>query len=146
MYMIVIKCVGSLSLAVSFCDFPELIPHERVIAELEKDTLLAACGLGLPMGKFMCGLFSQFAVVELKVEEEKYEKGVQWLQDALYGTQFTAERLKIIANRLIGDISSLKRSGSRIVKTVLQNLIFPKGWWRGDAILVHFVMISLFAP
>ena len=107
--------------------FTELIPHERVIAELEKDTQSTDTGLGLPPGCFQCGHFPQFLVAEVKVEEEKYERGVQWLRDVLYGTQFTAERLKIIANRKIGDISSLKRSGSRIVRTLLQDLVYSKG-------------------
>ena len=105
----------------------ELIPHERVIAELEKDTQSTDTGLGLPPGCFQCGHFPQLLVVEVKVEEEKYERGVQWLRDVLYGTQFTAERLKIIANRKIGDISSLKRSGSKIVRTLLQDLVFSRG-------------------
>ncbi|XP_076436922.1 uncharacterized protein C05D11.1-like [Babylonia areolata] len=104
----------------------EVIPHERVIAELEKDTQSTDTGLGLPPGCFQCGHFPQFLVVEVKVEEEKYERGVQWLRDVLHGTQFTAERLKIIANRKIGDISSLKRSGSRIVRTLLQDMVFSK--------------------
>ena len=113
-----IACVVSVS---------ELIPHERVIAELEKDTQSTDTGLGLPPGCFQCGHFPQLLVVEVKVEEEKYERGVQWLRDVLYGTQFTAERLKIIANRKIGDISSLKRSGSKIVRTLLQDLVFSRG-------------------
>nr|KAG5705771.1 hypothetical protein BaRGS_027430 [Batillaria attramentaria] len=104
----------------------EVIPHERVIAELEKDTLYTDSGLGIPPGCFQCGDFPHFLVTEVKVEEEKYEQGVKWLRDVLYGTQFTADRLKIIANRMIGDISSLKRSGSRIVRTLLHTLVFTK--------------------
>ncbi|KAK7094598.1 uncharacterized protein C05D11.1-like [Littorina saxatilis] len=104
----------------------ELISHERVIAELEKDTQSTDTGLGVPPGCFQCGHFPHLLVAEVKVEEEKYEKGVEWLRDILYGTQFTAERLKIIANRKIGDISSLKRSGSKIVRTLLQELVFKK--------------------
>ena len=124
--------------------FTELIPHERVIAELEKDTQSTDTGLGLPPGCFQCGHFPQFLVAEVKVEEEKYERGVQWLRDVLYGTQFTAERLKIIANRKIGDISSLKRSGSRIVRTLLQDLVYSKGlllllFWSALFVLRGFV-------
>ena len=104
-----------------------MIPHERVIAELEKDTQSTDTGLGLPPGCFLCGHFPHLLVAEVKVEEGKYERGVQWLRDVLYGTQFTAERLKIIANRKVGDISSLKRSGSKIVRTVIQDLAFSKG-------------------
>ncbi|PVD22506.1 hypothetical protein C0Q70_18320 [Pomacea canaliculata] len=104
----------------------ELIPHERVIAGLEKDTLYSCSGLGVPPGCFKCDYFPQFMVTVIKVEEGKYETGVQWLFDLLYNTQFTAERLKIIANRLIGNISTLKRKGFHIVRTILYNLLFIK--------------------
>jgi hypothetical protein len=45
----------------------ELMSHERVIAELEKDTQSTCAGLGLPPGTFSCGHFPQFFVVEVKV-------------------------------------------------------------------------------
>ncbi len=58
---------------------------------------------------------------------EKYVRGVQWARELLYQTQFTAERLKIIANKLINDVAQLKRSGRYVVQTLNKGITFNKG-------------------
>lgn len=63
----------------------------------------------------------------LKVEEEKYQKGIDWLKDLLYNTKFSTERLKIVGQKMANSIASMKRSGSRIVRTVFVDLVYNKG-------------------
>ena len=52
---------------------------------------------------------------------------MDWLKDLLYHTQFTAERLKIIAQKMANSIATLKRSGMKVVRTVFLDLVYPKG-------------------
>ena len=41
----------------------------------------------------------------MKVQPEQYVKGVQHLQEAMYGLQFTRERLTIVVNKLLNYIT-----------------------------------------
>ena len=41
----------------------------------------------------------------LKVESGKYEDGVKWLYNVLYGLQISTERITIVANKMLNDIS-----------------------------------------
>ena len=38
------------------------------------------------------------------MEVNNFEKGIQWLRELLYSVQFTAERIKIVGNKIINDI------------------------------------------
>lgn len=40
-----------------------------------------------------------------KLEVEKYEKGICWLHDLLYKTQFTKERLEIVGKKMMNDVA-----------------------------------------
>lgn len=42
-----------------------------------------------------------------QVEAEKYVLGVRWLSEVLMGVQFTKERLSVVANKMINDVSRL---------------------------------------
>ena len=41
----------------------------------------------------------------MQVEADKYVKGVKWLKELLYNIQFTKERLSVVANKMINDVS-----------------------------------------
>ena len=61
------------------------------------------------------------------MEVEKYEKGVAWLKEILYHTQFTSERVKIISSKIINDVASKKRKGPIVVKNMLKDVLYSKG-------------------
>lgn len=105
----------------------ELIDHEEVIKQLQADTVSFSGSVGVGGSKFTCGTYPDIVQIRLKVEEEKYNKGVDWLKDLLYHTQFTVERLKIIAQKMANSIASSKRNGMKVVRTVFQDLVYPKG-------------------
>ncbi|XP_071154933.1 uncharacterized protein C05D11.1-like [Mytilus edulis] len=105
----------------------ELIDHEEVIKQLEADTISFSGRVGVGGSKFLCGTYPQMVQVELKFEEDKYLKGIQWLKDILFHTQFTAERLKIVAQKMANSIASLKRSGFKVVRTAFLDLTYTKG-------------------
>lgn len=41
----------------------------------------------------------------MQVEAGKYAKGVKWMKEILCGVQFTKERLSVVANKMINDVS-----------------------------------------
>ncbi|XP_041369326.1 uncharacterized protein C05D11.1-like [Gigantopelta aegis] len=103
-----------------------LVSHEEVIAQLEADTLSADCSVGVHGSKFSCGQIPYLVTLSVKVEEEKYATGVNWLKELLFQTQFTAERISIIANRMTNDIAAFKRSGQMITRTIMRDIIFSR--------------------
>ncbi|KAL3870529.1 hypothetical protein ACJMK2_038583 [Sinanodonta woodiana] len=101
-----------------------LISHEEVIEQLQADTLVTEASLGIQGEHFSLVYFPHIVQVFLKVELEKYEKGVAWLKDLLYNIKFTAERLKIVAKRLTNDIAEYKNKGYAVIRTLLNSIIF----------------------
>ncbi|KAK4880203.1 hypothetical protein RN001_008349 [Aquatica leii] len=103
----------------------EIIPYEDVIAQLQDDAVSTGEGLGLcglDSGRFYSGSFANTATVILQVEPEKFERGIIWLRELLYQTQFKVERLKIIASKMINEVAHAKRSGSSMVLYLMKAL------------------------
>lgn len=67
------------------------------------------------------------AALALKVEMDKYTNGVHWMRDLLYSVQFAADRVRIIANKMINDVATLKRNGEMVVQTVMSAMTFGRG-------------------
>ena len=106
----------------------DIIPHEDVINELAADTLSNSTSLGAVNGRrFFCGDFSSQASLTLKVELDKYMKGVHWLKDLLYGLQFSADRIHIVANKMLNDVTKLKRDGRKVAQTVMRAVNYKEG-------------------
>ncbi|XP_073242896.1 uncharacterized protein C05D11.1-like [Porites lutea] len=103
-----------------------LVPFEQVVAELAADTLSQESCLGLEGRRFMPDEFSQLACVSLKLEVEKYEKGVNWLHDLLYKTQFTKERLEIVGKKMMNDVARMKRDGRTVTKVLIRDIAFTR--------------------
>ena len=66
----------------------------RIVSRLLHNNFMRSCQFSWP---FTFDL-SQHS---LQVEEEKYTKGVQWLQEILYQIQFTADRIKIVPQKIL---------------------------------------------
>lgn len=64
----------------------QLIPYEDVVKTLGEDLIEYDASLGTSGG------FREMLVLTFKTVASKYDKGIQWLQDILWNTQFTAER------------------------------------------------------
>lgn len=84
------------------------ISFENVVKLLDQDTVSRGCGVGVS------GMFRQLALVILKTERAKYREGISWLQRMTWHTRFDADRLKVIATKLLNDIPQQKRDGSRV--------------------------------
>ena len=97
-----------------------------MITELAADTLSNNCCVGAHGGRFSIHAFEQLVTLSLKVEEEKYTKGIAWLHELLYKVQFTAERLKVLITKMTNDVARMKRSGRTVVNCLLKNMLFNK--------------------
>lgn len=103
------------------------IPYEQIVEELEADTVANTTRIGLESAsRFTCGPFSHTACLMLQVEPTKLDKGIQWIRELLYETQFTADRIKIVANKIINDVAQAKRQGNKMARDLLKGLLFSK--------------------
>ncbi|KAI9473757.1 MAG: Metalloenzyme, LuxS/M16 peptidase-like protein [Benjaminiella poitrasii] len=99
----------------------KLIDYEEVVKGLGEDTVDYEASLGTSFG------FKELVVFTLKAASFKFEKSIQWLQDILWKTQFTTERLKIVASQILNDIPQAKRDGHDMANAALRALqIDPK--------------------
>lgn len=108
----------------------KIIPYEDVVTELNNDTVLSGGQLGLSSSqqkRFTCGSYAQTASFLLQVESAKYEKGLNWMREILYQTVFTAERLKIIATKMINEVAQAKRSGRNVVAYAMRGMRYKEG-------------------
>jgi Zn-dependent M16 (insulinase) family peptidase len=58
------------------------------------------------------------------MELNKIEEGFDWIRKLLWNTQWTSERMKVIAKKMAGDVSQLKRKGTRMTSTVLKDVLY----------------------
>ncbi|KAI8093910.1 Metalloenzyme, LuxS/M16 peptidase-like protein, partial [Halteromyces radiatus] len=91
-----------------------LIPYEDIVKGLSEDTLEYDASLGTSSG------FRELAVFTLKAKASKYEQAVQWLEDILWNTQFTTERLKVVTHQILNDIPQAKRDGHSMANACLR--------------------------
>ncbi|XP_067002472.2 uncharacterized protein C05D11.1 [Anabrus simplex] len=104
-----------------------LVPYEDIVAELETDTVASVTRIGLEAtSRFQCGPFSHTALLSLQLEPAKYERCIVWIRELLYQTQFTAERLRIIAAKIANDVAQVKRKGNNVVRDLMKGLCFSK--------------------
>lgn len=82
----------------------ELISYEDVVKGLDEDTIEYNTALGSAYFGFR-----ELVEFHIKVDSSKFEKSIQWLHDILWNTQFTAERLKIVASQILNDVPQAKR-------------------------------------
>ncbi|XP_025831305.1 uncharacterized protein C05D11.1 [Agrilus planipennis] len=102
-----------------------LIPYDEVVMQLQNDTVFYSQQMGLGQSKrFSCSSFSTTVSIMLQVAAENFEIGLNWLRELLYQTVFTAERLKIIAMKMINEVSEAKRSGRKIVSYAIKSLLY----------------------
>ena len=93
-----------------------MIPYEEVVRDLSNDTISAGAGIGVS------SQFRQLVTLALKLEETKYMKGIKWLKELIWETQFTEERVKVIVKRMISDLVMTKRKGGTVAGDLIRSM------------------------
>ncbi|CAB4004421.1 uncharacterized protein C05D11.1-like [Paramuricea clavata] len=101
-----------------------LVSHEEIVAQLTQDTLDHDTSLGLNGRRFRPGKFPQLAVLKFKIEMEKYTVAIELLRDLLYNTQFTVERINVVAKKMIKEVTQMKRAGRNVVTALIKDNTF----------------------
>ncbi|CAL8125775.1 unnamed protein product [Orchesella dallaii] len=102
-----------------------LIPYEDVIAAMNRELL--SCGMHLGIdggGRFKCGSFPQVLSLGLQVEIDKIEQGMDWIRKILWKTQWRGDRIKVVANKMAGDVPQMKRKGGRMCHAIIRDLLY----------------------
>uniref|UniRef100_S4REB2 Uncharacterized protein n=1 Tax=Petromyzon marinus TaxID=7757 RepID=S4REB2_PETMA len=102
-----------------------LVPHEEVIKQLAEDTVKNDATLGMKGCRFFCGSYAHLLCIMLKVDRQKYRKGVQWIRELMHQVVFTPERIQIVATKILNEVPRHKRDGSTVVTAILKELNFP---------------------
>lgn len=106
-----------------------LTPYEEVVAALESDTVSLQTTIGLEAtNQFSCGSYSQTAVLMLKTDYKKYIRGIQWAIDLLNHTEFTVDRIRVIAAKIANAVAQAKRNGNSVSKDLLKAV-----YYQGDS-------------
>uniref|UniRef100_A0A182P602 Peptidase M16C associated domain-containing protein n=1 Tax=Anopheles epiroticus TaxID=199890 RepID=A0A182P602_9DIPT len=98
-----------------------LIPYEEVVSTLESNTVETMTDLGFgSLNRFSVGAYSSTATLYMQVVREKYTTGIELIKELLHKTEFTAERIKVCATKLINEVAQMKREGNSIAKDLLK--------------------------
>ncbi|VVC45099.1 Peptidase M16, C-terminal,Metalloenzyme, LuxS/M16 peptidase-like,Peptidase M16, N-terminal [Cinara cedri] len=101
------------------------IHYTDIIAELEKDIITWYSEVGsLSPTRFLCGTFSSIISLFFQLEPSKYDIGIKWLNNFLYKTEFTREKLTISILKIINEVASYRRDGNHMLKDILRNMIY----------------------
>ena len=65
-------------------------------------------------------------LVGFRVEKAKLEAGASWLQDVLFGIQFTPERIGVAASKILADATQAQRDGVSIVGSIMRLINFDR--------------------
>ena len=115
----------------------QVIPFEQVIMGLEADTVSYAMHSGQEMGN------PEVIAVHLQVEAEKYQAGIQWVNDLMWSSIFDVERIQATTTRLLADIPDAKRDGSQMVYDVeLMASTAPSSAYRACSALVKALYLK----
>ncbi len=94
---------------------PKSLTYEEVVKGLDEDTLEYDVSLGT-------GGFGELVCAELKLERANYEKGIAWLRDLLWGSEFAVERLRVGISKIIQSLPEQKRNGRAIASALSRSL------------------------
>ncbi|KAH8918957.1 hypothetical protein BT69DRAFT_1285256 [Atractiella rhizophila] len=91
------------------------LEYEEVITGLDEDTVEYSAHTGW-------SALQELMAVRLKVEKDNYEKGVHWMRDLLWGSEFDLDLIKIEATKLRQSLSAEKRDGATMASALFDDM------------------------
>lgn len=95
-----------------------IIPYQDVINQLDSDTISCEPGFGI------CNRFCQLFAIRMKLEMEKYVKGVNWLRELIFQTVFEEERISVVLKKLLSDLNTKKREASLVCQSLVNSITY----------------------
>ncbi|KAL5495204.1 hypothetical protein ACEPAI_667 [Sanghuangporus weigelae] len=96
----------------------EQLSHEEVVARLDEETVSYESELGMQSN------FAENFRVSINVEKEKYEAGVRWMRDLIYGSKFDVTRLQVTCAKVLQRLPELKRDGNTVLNAYSSELLY----------------------
>lgn len=122
----------------------ELLPYEAVVAALEEEIISYETSLGLQStSRFGCGPFSSSATFHMQVEIRKFEIAVSWMTHLIFNSVFTADRIHIVASKLVNDIATAKRNGYDLAREISKAIYYkPETNVQQNSVLKQHTFLS----
>ena len=90
----------------------EVVEFEKVITELDRDTVGYGIDSGLRLGSI------ENIRISIQVEIEKYDIAINWLKELIWDSVFAVDRIMAVTARLLADVPDSKRSGDDMLTAV----------------------------
>ena len=103
----------------------KVIPYEQVTQQLNEDLIEYFFGISTSnTSRFRYGNAVGCIVLKVNVPIADFELGIQWLHELCYKTQLTEARTRAVLKRMLSAIPDFNRSGSKVVRELLNSLLF----------------------
>lgn len=104
------------------------IPYEEVVSALERDTIRITSGIGLNSNSssFACSYFFSNVMLKIQIEPKKYETVVASIHELFHSSVFTAERVRIVASKMLNGITRVKTDGYFIASSILRFMFYSE--------------------
>lgn len=97
-----------------------LTPYEDVVKQIRRDTI------DFSFGNSFLGTFPEFIDFKITVENEKYDKAIEWYTKLMFHTKFTEQRVLVALKKLIKSLPEVKRSGSSMLYSVQNKVSYTE--------------------
>lgn len=103
------------------------IPYEEVVFALERDTIRITSGIGLESNSsYTCGPYSHAAMLTMQIETKKYETVANWIIDLLRFSIITADRVRVVASKMLNGISEVKRNAALMAADIMKFILYSE--------------------
>ncbi|PKI83996.1 hypothetical protein MVES_002292 [Malassezia vespertilionis] len=96
----------------------EKLSYEEVVKRLDEDVLEYDVAIGLGSS------FAENVAIEFKVERTQYRDAIAWLRDLLWGSEFSLDRLRIVAAKLQQSLPEQKRDGRAVSWALSRTMLY----------------------
>ena len=63
----------------------------------------------------------------VQVELDKYNTGVDWVRQLLFQTRLTADRLRVVATKMINEVAEVRRNGRFVANALITGMLYTRG-------------------
>ncbi|KAH3683917.1 hypothetical protein WICPIJ_005117 [Wickerhamomyces pijperi] len=98
----------------------EYIDYETIVKQIQNDTVLTGLYAGFD------NQFSETITLKIQALKSNYVKVVEWIGKVMYDTVWEESRVKVLIERVLNSLPSLKRDGSSMLSSLQTRHCFGK--------------------